>query len=151
MKKFKTRRLGLKAISGALVGGAVMATVTVGISGCDHDVRARSVSYGSSYYQPYDYYYYPSSRIYFNIVTGLYYYPDGDRWRQIRTLPPRYYLDSRDRVNIRIKSKDRPYLMHHEHRVKYAPRTKYKRDYHRNQTERNYNQSRYKEYQWKRK
>ncbi|GAA0406081.1 hypothetical protein GCM10009133_13410 [Cocleimonas flava] len=97
-----------------------------GVTACD-DTTVRSPSYGSSYYQPYDYYYYPQSRIYLNISTGYYFYPYKNRWRKVRSLPRSYHLDRRDRVKIRIKSKDRPYARHSEHRKKYVPR-RYNRD-----------------------
>ena len=70
MKQLNFGKSALRALGGVLVAGTLM----VGLSGCDDDV-VRSPSYGSSYYHPYDYYYYPSTRIYFNITTGYYYYP----------------------------------------------------------------------------
>ncbi len=124
MKNQNIQKPWLKRFGGAALVGALM----LGISGCDDDVRVRSASYGSSYYQPYDYYYYPDSYVYFNISTRDYYYYDRDRWIRNRVLPRHYHLKDRDRVKIRIKSKDKPYLRHHEHRSKYGPRRDYKRD-----------------------
>lgn len=142
MKQLKLKKTWLK-IAG---GGLLAATMLTGILGCDHDYRVRSVSYGSSYYHPFDYYYYPYSRVYFSISTGYYYYPDGDRWIKVRTLPPRYYLDRRDRVTLKIKSNVRPYMYHHQHRVRYAPRPNYRVDRNRDRVERNLNRERYKKY-----
>ncbi len=116
-----------KSLGGALLAGVMLG----GMSGCD-DTTVRSTSYGSSYYQPYDYYYYPESRIYLNVSTGFYFYPYNNSWRKVRSLPRHYHLNNNDRVTIRIKSKDRPYARHHEHRTKYAPR-RYNRDKYRNQ------------------
>ena len=110
-----------------------------GMTACE-ETKVRSPSYGSSYYQPYDYYYYPESRIYLNISTGYYFYPYKNRWRKVRSLPRSYHLDRRDRVKIRIKSKDRPYTRHSEHRTKYAPR-RYNRDRQYNR-DKNYNRDR---------
>lgn len=123
MKNLNLKKPSLKSVAAVFVVGALL-----GLTACD-DVRVRSVAVGSSYYQPYDYYYYPNTRIYFNISTGYYYYPDRDRWVRIKRLPPRYRLNHNDRVTIRIKSKDQPYLYHKEHRARYAPRRQYRRDY----------------------
>ncbi|KAG1651203.1 hypothetical protein GQR58_027344 [Nymphon striatum] len=74
------------------------------------------------------------TRIYLNIATGYYFYPYKNRWRKVRSLPRSYHLNHHDRVTIRIKSKDRPYVRHHVHRTKYAPRRYYRdrnRDKHR--------------------
>ncbi len=131
-KKLILSKPRLKIAAGVFVVGSLL-----GLSGCDDDVRVRSVSVGSSYYQPYDYYYYPNTRIYLNISTGYYYYPDRDRWVRIKRLPPRYRLNHNDRVTIRIKFKDQPYLYHKQHRAKYAPR----RDY-RNNNRRDWNNRR---------
>lgn len=128
MKTLKLRKSWLKPLSGVLLASIV----TIGIAGCDDDV-VRSPSYGSSYYHPYDYYYYPNTRIYFNITTGYYYYPYNNHWRKVRSLPRHYHLRHNDRVKIRIKSNDQPYLRHHEHRTKYGPRTRYNRDNYRDQ------------------
>lgn len=117
----------------SLAGGILAVVLLGGMTGCE-ETTVRSSSYGSSYYQPYDYYYYPQSRIYLNIATGYYFYPYKNRWRKVRSLPRSYHLNHHDRVTIRIKSKDRPYARHHVHRTKYAPRRYYRdrnRDKHR--------------------
>ena len=57
MKNLILQKVSLKHMGGL----ALIAAFTLGLSGCDDDVRVRSASYGSSYYQPYDYYYYPDS------------------------------------------------------------------------------------------
>ena len=113
-----------RAVASVFIVGALLI-----LTACDEDVRVRSVSVGSSIYQPYDYYYYPTTRVYFNISTGDYFYPDRDRWARGRSLPPRYRVNDNDRVTIRIKSKDQPYIYHNEHRARYVPRREYRRDY----------------------
>ena len=130
----------IKVAAGALLAG----TLASGISGCDDGVRVRSVVYGSSIYDPFDYYYYPYSRIYFSISTGFYYYPDGNNWIKTRTLPSRYYIDPRDRVTLKIKTNDQPYLWHNEHKVRYTARPNYRIDKNRDRSERNQNLDRYK-------
>lgn len=126
MKILFFRKPWIRRLSGAFL----VVSLVLGITGCDDDVRVKSTSYGSSYYAPYDYYYYPYSRVYFNISTGYYFYHDHDRWRRTRTLPRHYRLDHRDRVKIRVKSKDRPYIRYNEHRAKYGPRKRFDRDKH---------------------
>ena len=96
-------------------------------------------------YHPYDYYYYPSVRVYFRYSTGYYYYPSGSVWIKTRRLPPVYRLDQRDRVIIRIE-KDKPYARHHQHRDKYRPHSDYRPDPYRDEKERYYNQKRYEQY-----
>ena len=123
IKNFKFRKIWLKTFAGVFILGSL-----ISLTACDDDVRVRSVSVGSSYYHPYDYYYYPNTRIYFNISTGYYYYPDRDRWVRIKRLPPRYRLNNNDRVTVRIKSKDQPYLYHNQHRAKYVPRRDYRKN-----------------------
>ena len=123
MKKPGMQKPLLKTVSAVFVVGALL-----GLTACDDDVRVRSVSVGSSIYQPYDYYYYPTARVYFNISTGDYFYPDRDRWVRGRSLPSHYRVNDNDRVSIRIKSKDQPYMYQNEHRAKYAPRSNNRRD-----------------------
>lgn len=142
MRDLIAQRAWLKVVG----GGLLAATMLTGVVGCDDGYRVRSVSYGSSYYHPFDYYYYPYSRVYFSVTTGYYYYPGRERWIKVRTLPPRYYLDRRDRVTLKIKSNDKPYLMHHQHRARYAPRPQYRVDRNRDRVERNLNRDRYKRY-----
>ena len=79
-------------------------------------------------HRTHDYYYYPKSRVYYNQASGHYYYPERNKWKRIKKLPSRYRLNHKERVKVKVKSKDRPYLRHNEHRTRYAPRTKYKND-----------------------
>jgi hypothetical protein len=73
------------------------------------------------HFYPYDYYYYPSVRIYYQISTGFYYYPSGRKWIRAKVLPPHFHLDPRDRVHLKIE-KGEPYEKHRVHREKYKSR-----------------------------
>lgn len=101
-----------------------------------------------AHYHAHDYYYYPSVRVYFRYSTGYYYYPSGTVWIKTRRLPPKYRLDQRDRVIIRIE-KDKPYARHHQHREKYRPHPDYRSDPYRDEKERYYNKNRYEQYRKK--
>ncbi len=96
----------------------------------------------------YDYYYYPSVRVYFQFTSGFYYYHDHQRWVQTRVLPPHIHIDTRDRVRIRIDS-DRPYVKHKEHHRIYKPKPKFQADKKRNLKEREANQQWYETYERK--
>lgn len=120
----------------------VMASV-IAAAGCATHYREGQPAYGSSYYDdPYDYYYYPDSRVYFNISSGYYYYPDRDRWYRVRELPPRYHLDNRGRVPLRIAT-DKPYSMQHDHQKKFRPNSQFKFEPKRDQDERRENERRH--------
>ena len=102
--------------------------VALGISACAYEpyyTGPAPRTYGTYYYPyDYDYYYYPYARVYFQYSTGYYYYRDGNRWERSRSLPPRYHLDPRTRVNIRVKD-PKPYIHDGDHYRKYAPRKQY--------------------------
>ena len=98
-----------------------------------------------AHYHAQDYYYYPSVRVYFRYSTGYYYYPSGSIWIRTRALPPKYRLDQRDRVVIRIEDK-KPYARHYQHREKYRPHPDYRPDPYRDEKERHYNKKRYEQY-----
>lgn len=117
----------------------------INLSGCTAS-RDRPPVYERAHYSSYDYYYYPTLRIYFNVVSGYYYYSDGVRWIRTRTLPARYFLDSRDRVRIVIKS-DKPYLWNARHRVTYQARPAYKLDRSQDLNERRYHGNQHKKSQ----
>ncbi len=79
---------------------------------------------GGTYY-PYDYYYYPSVRVYFQYSSGFYFYISNGRWIRNRTLPPYIRLNPSDRVFLRLKS-DKPYQSNRQHVEKYRPHPKVK-------------------------
>ncbi|CAA6828814.1 MAG: Unknown protein [uncultured Thiotrichaceae bacterium] len=114
----------------------------ISLSGCTAS-RDRPPMYKHAYYSPYDYYYYPSIRVYFNVASGYYFYSNGVSWIRTRTLPTQYYLDSRDRVRIVIKS-EKPYLWNAQHRVKYQARPVYHYDRSQDLKERRYHGSQHK-------
>ena len=95
-----------------------------------------------AHYHAHDYYYYPSVRVYFRYSSGYYYYPSGSIWIKTRTLPPKYRLDGRDRIVIRIEDK-KPYTKHYRHREKYRPHPEYRPDSYRDEKERYHNKRRY--------
>lgn len=128
-----------------MVGGGFIAAVLFGaITGCSNDRTVVRAAHPAPYYYPYDYYYYPYSRVYFSISTGYYYYPDGVNWIKVRVLPSRFHLDTKDRVTIKVKSNDRPYIHHNTHRKRYVPKPRYRVDPKRDRVERSLNRDRYK-------
>jgi len=116
-----------------LLGAAVMAT------GCAYDMYdtydSRPVYRDDSYL--YDYYYYPSIGVYFHLYSGYYYYHDDRNWYRSRKLPPRYRLDSHDRIKFYDRS-ERPYLHFDSHREEYRPSPEYRPDPDRDRSEREY-------------
>ena len=77
--------------------------------------------YGGTIYHPYDYFYYPSVRVYFQYSTGLYFYLSDGIWVSNRVLPPRFRLNPSDRIPLRIPS-DKPYKFNPQHKDKYRLR-----------------------------
>ncbi len=138
MNKMKKNIITISGI--ALLTGAV----SVGLSACSNDYRGTTVVQSASYY-PYDYYYYPNTSVYFHVSTGYYHYYDGRNWIKVRSLPPRYKLDSSYRVRLKINS-DTPYVNHNDHRTRYTPRPNYKPDNKSNIIERRNNSTRFKNY-----
>ncbi len=123
-------------------------------SSCYHDPYYHaSYYYGppSSYhvvgtYYPYDYYYYPSVRVYFQYSSGFYFYISNGRWIRNRTLPPHVRLNPSDRVFLRLKS-DKPYHSNRQHVEKYRPHPKVKPTPSTDRKERTSHQKWYKEQQ----
>lgn len=68
-----------------------------------------------------NWYYYPDSRVYYEITEHYYYYPYGGTWRRAKRLPHGWVLHDRDRVRMRIAGL--PYLRHAEHRRSYPARS----------------------------
>lgn len=83
-----------------------------------------SYDVGGTYY-PYDYYYYPSVRVYFQYSTGFYFYISNGHWSRSRILPSHFRLTANERVFLRLKS-DKPYKLNTKHAEKYRPRPKFK-------------------------
>jgi len=131
-----------------IVGGCILAISMSGaLTACStYDSTTVGAGYSSRYSYPYDYYYYPYSRVYFSISTGYYYYPDGNSWVKVSVLPSRFYLDTRGRVTVRLKSNDRPYIYHNTHRQRYIVPPTYRVDRNRDRIERKSNRDRKKRF-----
>ena len=139
MKKLVLNKTTFKVIGGSLLAVTMLAAVT----GCSNDRTVVRAAVPAPYYYPYDYYYYPYSRVYFSISTGYYYYPDGTNWLKVRVLPSHFYLDPRDRVTVKVKTPDKPYVYHNTHRQRYVPKPQIRVDRSRDRIERNLNRERF--------
>ncbi|PWE32011.1 hypothetical protein DDZ14_12400 [Maritimibacter sp. 55A14] len=92
-----------------------MAGSALALSGC---VPTDSYARADPYYYPdpsYRYFYYPSSNVYYNEISGYYYYLDGSRWRRDRRLPRHYRLNRAERRFLRYRG-DRPFDHNRDHR-----------------------------------
>lgn len=120
--------------------------ITMMISSCFYDPHYYGPPsyYGGATYHPYDYFYYPSVRVYFQYSTGLYFYLSDGVWKRNRVLPPRFRLNPSDRVPLRIPG-DKPYRLNPQHMDKYRPRPGIKPTPNRDKYERNSLQRTYKE------
>jgi len=105
-----------------------------------------SVTYRShsGHAEPWGYYYYPDTQVYFHFSTGFYYYPTGSTWVRTRFLPRHIHLNPDIRVQLHIKS-NKPYAYHRQHHEKYRGRSRHapapkvhrqEREYHRGHKER---------------
>ena len=129
---------------------SIVAGLTACVYGPYYPGPARH-SYHAHYYPAYyDYFFYPSVRVYFNYSTGHYYYPSGRRWIRSTNLPPHIHLDSRERVTTRIEG-DKPYLKNRQHIQKYQPRPNFRPDPKKHKKERTQNLKLYKQHQKKQK
>ena len=68
----------------------------------------------------YKYHYYPSSEVYFNPGTGIYFYLSNSTWRSTASLSYNLKTALGEYVPLSIDS-DRPYQYHDEHKRKYPP------------------------------
>ena len=96
---------------------AILGLLSLIATGCVYNPPHRtSVSYSvsSGHVEPWGYYYYPDSQVYFHYSSGFYYYPSGSVWVRTRFLPKHFHLNSRGRVRLHIES-DKPYLFHRHH------------------------------------
>jgi len=137
MKIFKIKKTIM-----ALSGIALLSVTVLVVSSCSNDYYRASTASKRIYYHPHDYYYYPNLSVYFHISSGYYYYREGVDWRRVRTLPSRYFLDSRNRVRIVINS-NIPYIKHNTHKLKYTGHPNYRVNKKRNLIERKNNSRRY--------
>ena len=134
----------LKRLALPLSAGLIAA-----LAGCGHGpyhpgpYSRPHVRYSSPYY--YDYHFYPSTGVYFNVYSGRYYYRFGGRWVNARSLPSHIYIGPGDRIHTRIWS-DRPYLHRDLHRKRFRPHPYYRRHWERNRFERRYNRNNHRRY-----
>lgn len=98
----------------------------------------------------YEYYYYPTARVYFNLGSGYYhYYLDGS-WVRAKTLPPKIRLDSRDRHPLKTKERD-PYKRNQDYQTRYKPLPKYNPGRDKDRKEREYNRESFEKYHQRRR
>ncbi len=76
-----------------------------------------------------EYRYYPRSGVYFDSQRGVYFYLSDDRWRVSVDLPRRYRVRLGDYVMVEGHM-DEPYRDYDQHRSKYPPGLRKKRDGH---------------------
>ncbi len=127
---------------------APMLLLVAGLSGCYWPIHEETPAYGPAYGgYPYDYYYYPSVDVYYQLRSGDYFYrrDHNGRWLHARTLPPNFRLERRDRIDLRMDS-NRPWERHDEHIGRYRPRPDYKPDPRLDRGERKHNQVVYERY-----
>lgn len=111
-----------------LAAGMLLATSTLTLAGCYVEPYHRpgppphAPAHGYRWHQ-YDYFYYPSVGVYFNIYSGTYYYRDGHSWRHSTWLPPKIVIQPRERVQIRIQDKH-PWKHDWEYRERYRTPSK---------------------------
>jgi hypothetical protein len=79
------------------------------------------------YRAKYNYQYYPSCSVYYDIHRKLYFYLEGSNWRIGASLPHSIQLGSGGFVSIEMDS-DRPYTHYEEHRHNYPPGQYKKKD-----------------------
>ena len=74
----------------------------------------------------YQYHYYPSCSIYFDVNRNLYFYLSGENWKLSAELPSKLKVKLGDHVSLELET-DRPYTKHKEHKKKYPPGQKKKK------------------------
>lgn len=79
---------------------------------------AHAPAYG--YRAKYQYRYYPSCSVYFDIGRRVYFYLEGENWRISAQLPNSLRVGLSDYVVFEMDT-DRPYLDNENHRQKYPP------------------------------
>lgn len=132
-----------------LVTVALMVLLPTVVTGCAYHhydpvpYSRPQVRYHSPYY--YDYHYYPSVGVYFNVYSGRYYYRSHSTWVQSRVLPPNIYIGPRERIHLRIWS-DQPYRHYDLHRQRFRAHPGYRHDPDRNRFEHRYNLSQHNRY-----
>jgi hypothetical protein len=121
--------------------GIAVLVLVIGIAGCavEGPIPPGPVPYW------YDYYFYPSVGVYFNIHSGYYYYRSGGRWVHTLILPPTIRLDQKDRHSFRSKEPE-PFRNDREHRDRFKPIPHYQPNRDRDHREREFNRETHKQY-----
>ena len=127
-----------------LKGFAVLALV-IGLGGC---VVEGPVPPGPRVHF-YDYYYYPSVGVYFDIGTGYYYYRSGGGWVHTLTLPPTIRLDQRDRHRFESRDRD-PYRNDQKNRERFKPIPRFQPNPNNDRKERDFHRKSHEQYRDKR-
>jgi hypothetical protein len=74
------------------------------------------------YRAKYQYYYYPSAYVYFDVTRNMYFYLEGTVWRTAAVLPEVYRVKTRGVEYVTIDmDDDRPYKHFEEHKKKFPP------------------------------
>jgi len=127
----------------------IAVTTVVLVPGCAYDVYQHgtyprsTVAYRPAY--TYDYHYYPSTRVYFHLYSGYYYYRPYKTWLRVKRLPPSIYIGPGERVHVRIWSAP-PYVRHDLHVKRFHPHPRFRRDRSRDRYERRYNRRHHQQY-----
>lgn len=117
---------------------AVLALVVIGLSSC--------VVEGTS--GLYDYYYYPSASVYFNIHSGYYRYYDHGRWIRSSTLPPTIHLSPRDRHFFQTREPE-PFHRNRQYQERFKPTPHYQPNAEHDRQERRFDRDAYNRYKRK--
>ena len=79
--------------------------------------------WGPTGYNYVNYYYLPEADVYYSVGENKFYYPQGNNWVAVNTLPPQYNVDLFNTYKV-VVNKPRPYLNHGYYVSTYA---KYKK------------------------
>ncbi|MBE9536100.1 MAG: hypothetical protein IMF07_02870 [Proteobacteria bacterium] len=67
-----------------------------------------------------NYYYYPSSAVYFDPGRNMYFYLSGDKWQMSVSLPRSIEIELGSHVTLALET-GTPYVYHDSHKKKYPP------------------------------
>jgi hypothetical protein len=93
----------------------------------------------------YDYFFYPSVGVYFNIRSGYYYFRSDGRWVRSNSLPPRIRLDHRDRHRIETREPE-PYRRNPQYQQRFKPIPHYQPSRNHDHQEREFNRQSHKQF-----
>ena len=72
------------------------------------------------YRAKYNYHYYPSAYVYFDVSRSCYFYLEGESWKMAASLPLSVRVRLGDHVSIEMDT-DKPYTQFEVHKKKYPP------------------------------